>query len=57
VAEFVNQLSVSWAERYRGKPDAPPNDVDVLVIGGLSRADVYDVVTKADVLDVEQSSP
>jgi hypothetical protein len=37
----------SWAERYRGKPGAPPNDVDVLVIGGPSRADVYDAADRA----------
>ena|SRR5215211_529379 len=37
----------SWAERYRGKPGTQPNDVDVLVIGGPSRADVYDAADRA----------
>jgi AraC-like DNA-binding protein len=37
----------SWAERYHGKPGAQPNDVDVLVIGSPSRADVYDAADRA----------
>jgi hypothetical protein len=37
----------SWAERYLGKPGVQPNDVDVLVIGGPSRADVYDAADRA----------
>jgi AraC-like DNA-binding protein len=37
----------SWAERYHGKPGVQPNDVDVLVIGGPSRADVYDAADRA----------
>lgn len=37
----------SWADRYHGKPGAPPNDVDVLVIGSPSRADVYDAADRA----------
>src|SRR5665811_1511553 len=32
----------SWADRYHGTPGPPPNDVDVLVVGDLDRADVYD---------------
>jgi hypothetical protein len=36
-----------WAERYRGKPGAPPNDVDVIVIGSPSRAEVYDAADRA----------
>jgi hypothetical protein len=32
----------SWAERYHGTPGPPPNDVDVLVVADLDRADVYD---------------
>jgi len=32
----------SWADRYRGTPGPPPHDVDVLVVGDLDRADVYD---------------
>jgi AraC-like DNA-binding protein len=37
----------SWADRYRGTPGPPPNDVDVLVVGGLDRADVYDAADRA----------
>ncbi len=39
----------SWAERYHGKPGPPPNDVDVLVVGRLDRADVYDAADRAQV--------
>jgi DNA-binding transcriptional ArsR family regulator len=31
----------SWAARYGGAPGQPPGDVDVLVVGAPSRADVY----------------
>ena len=31
----------SWAARYHGEPGLPPNDLDVLVIGSPSRAEVY----------------
>jgi DNA-binding transcriptional ArsR family regulator len=31
----------SWAARYAGVPGPSPGDVDVLVIGTVSRADVY----------------
>jgi DNA-binding transcriptional ArsR family regulator len=31
----------SWAARYSGEPGPPPADVDVLVVGDPSRADVY----------------
>ena len=37
----------SWADRYRGTPGPPPNDVDVLVVGSLDRADVYDAADRA----------
>ncbi len=37
----------SWAERYRGVAGAPPNDLDVLVVGSASRADVYDAADRA----------
>ena len=31
----------SWAARYSGEPGPPPADVDVMVVGNPSRADVY----------------
>jgi AraC-like DNA-binding protein len=37
----------SWAERYHGTPGLPPNDVDVLVVGSVDRADVYDAADRA----------
>jgi len=37
----------SWAERYLGTPGPPPNDVDVLVVGSLDRADVYEAADRA----------
>jgi len=37
----------SWAERYHGAPGLPPNDVDVLVVGAVDRADVYDAADRA----------
>ena len=45
----VDQVLIygSWAERYRGTPGPPPNDVDVLVVGNLDRADVYDAADRA----------
>jgi AraC-like DNA-binding protein len=39
----------SWADRYHGTPGPPPNDVDVLVVGSLDRADVYDAADRAQV--------
>ena len=39
----------SWAGRYHGTPGPPPNDVDVLVVGDLDRADVYDAADRAQV--------
>lgn len=37
----------SWADRYRGTPGPAPNDVDVLVVGILDRADVYEAADRA----------
>jgi AraC-like DNA-binding protein len=37
----------SWADRYHGTPGPPSNDVDVLVVGSLDRADVYDAADRA----------
>ncbi len=34
----------SWAQRYRGTPGPPPNDIDVLVIGNPKRTDLYDAI-------------
>lgn len=39
----------SWADRYQGTPGPPPHDVDVLVIGNVRRADVYDAADRAQV--------
>jgi len=39
----------SWADRYHGTPGPPPNDVDVLVVGSLDRANVYDAADRAQV--------
>ncbi|NMM18118.1 MAG: winged helix-turn-helix transcriptional regulator [Cellulomonas sp.] len=36
----------SWAERYHGAPGLPPNDVDVLVVGAVDRAEVYDAADR-----------
>ena len=37
----------SWAARYHGAPGLPPNDVDVIVVGDVDRADVYDAADRA----------
>ena len=37
----------SWAARYHGTPGLPPHDVDVLVVGAVDRADVYDAADRA----------
>jgi AraC-like DNA-binding protein len=37
----------SWAERYHGTPGPPPHDIDVLVVGAVDRADVYDAADRA----------
>lgn len=36
----------SWAARYSGEPGAPPNDVDLLVIGSPNRDDVFDIANQ-----------
>jgi DNA-binding transcriptional ArsR family regulator len=38
----------SWAARYTGEPGPPPNDIDVLVIGGPDRTDVYEAADRAE---------
>jgi DNA-binding transcriptional ArsR family regulator len=38
----------SWAARYHGLAGPPPADVDVLVIGEASRADIYDAAERAE---------
>jgi hypothetical protein len=37
----------SWAARYHQHPGKPPHDLDVLVVGGSSREDVYDAADRA----------
>lgn len=37
----------SWAARYQGQVGPPPNDIDVLVVGKVDRADVYDAADQA----------
>ncbi len=37
----------SWAARYAGQAGPPPNDIDVLVVGGVDRADVYEAADRA----------
>ncbi|MGH3414657.1 MAG: winged helix-turn-helix domain-containing protein [Marmoricola sp.] len=37
----------SWAARYAGETGLPPHDVDVLVIGKVDRADVYEAADRA----------
>lgn len=36
----------SWAARYSGEPGAPPNDVDLLVIGSPDHDDVFDIANE-----------
>lgn len=38
----------SWAARYEGQTGPPPNDVDVLVVGKVDRADVYEAADRAN---------
>ena len=38
----------SWAARYNGVAGPPPADVDVLVVGEPSRADIYDAAEQAE---------
>jgi predicted nucleotidyltransferase len=37
----------SWAARYAGEAGPPPRDIDVLVIGKVDRADLYDAAAWA----------
>jgi len=39
----------SWAARYAGQKGPPPNDIDVLVIGDIDRADLYEAADRAQV--------
>lgn len=38
----------SWAARYSGVAGPPPADVDVLVVGEPSRAEIYDAAERAE---------
>lgn len=37
----------SWAARYAGEAGHPPHDIDVLVVGKVDRADVYEAADRA----------
>lgn len=37
----------SWAARYQGTTGAPPHDIDVLVVGQVDRAEVYEAADRA----------
>lgn len=37
----------SWAARYAGEVGPPPQDIDVLVVGKVARADVYEAADRA----------
>lgn len=37
----------SWAARYQGQEGPPPRDVDVLVVGEVDRARVYDAADRS----------
>lgn len=37
----------SWAARHAGEPGPPPNDIDVLVIGGADRDDLDEAARRA----------
>ncbi|WP_206070844.1 ArsR family transcriptional regulator [Knoellia koreensis] len=37
----------SWAARFAGEAGPPPHDVDVLVVGKVDRADVYEAADRA----------
>jgi predicted nucleotidyltransferase len=39
----------SWAARYAGEVGPPPNDIDVLVVGKVDRADVYEAADRAQI--------
>lgn len=36
----------SWAARYAGQAGSPPRDIDVLVVGKVDRADLYDAADR-----------
>ena len=38
----------SWAARYDGVPGPPPEDLDVLVVGSVSRAELYAAAERAE---------
>src|SRR5260221_13607005 len=38
----------TWAARYHGVAGPPPPDVDVLVVGEASRADIYDAAEQTE---------
>ncbi len=38
----------SWAARYDGQAGPPPHDIDVLVVGRVDRADLYDAADRAN---------
>ena len=37
----------SWAARYAGEVGPPPKDIDVLIVGKVDRADVYEAADRA----------
>jgi predicted nucleotidyltransferase len=37
----------SWAARYAGEAGPPPRDIDVLVVGKVDRADLYEAADRA----------
>lgn len=37
----------SWAARYAGEVGPPPQDIDVLIVGNVDRADVYEAADRA----------
>ena len=37
----------SWAARYAGEAGPPPKDIDVLVVGKVNRADLYEAADRA----------
>ena len=43
----VHPHGARLSARYHGTPGPPPNDVDVLVVGILERADLYDAADRA----------
>ena len=37
----------SWAARYAGRAGPPPHDIDVLVVGKVNRADLYEAADRS----------